>query len=905
MPLAPGIKLGPYEIQSPLGAGGMGEVYRARDTRLDRSVAVKVLPAHLSEKPEFAERFEREARTISSLNHPSICHLHDVGEQGGVRYLVMELLEGETLSDRLRRGPLPLDQMLRYGAEIADGMEAAHRRGVVHRDLKPGNVMLTKTGAKLMDFGLAKGMSATKPVSAELTVTMTSSHATPLTQQGTIVGTFQYMAPEQVEGKEADTRSDIFSLGAVLYEMISGKRAFEGKTLVSVAAAILEKEPEAIRVVQPVTPPSLERVIKKCLAKDPDARWQNAGDLASELKWIGEARAEEGTASGLAAPPLASGIRAKAVRLPWVIALIALSAAITLAVLHFVEREPKPLVRTQIAPSDKFEFNFVGDNGGPPVISPDGAHIVLSAHAQGKTQLFLRSLDSLNPQPLPGTDDATFPFWSPDSRSIGFFAEGKLKRMDISGGPAVILCDAPVGRGGAWSSKGTIAFSPQFSAPIYQLPATGGTPMAVTKLTPKYTTHRWPAFLPDGQHFLYLAASHDSPTSGETGVFWASLDGKQNKLVMLSPSNAIYAAGYLVYVQQGALMAQPFDPASGELKGQATVLNSDAQVDDSVWRGTFSSSENGTMVYQPGVAGRGMQLTWFDIHGKEIGKLGGPDDYYQVELSPDGKKAAAAVGTANYAIWIYDSEHNTRTRFTFGKDVHLSPIWSRDGKQIAYMRGAYGGLTNESILAKAADGSGGEQELMDLSHTIGLQEGLCDWSPDGRYILFVTGTASVGTGTDIWVLPLFGDRKAFPYINAPGNQMHAQFSPDGHWVAYASDESGHWEVYVAPFPWTGAKWQVSNGDGLEPLWRRDGRAIYFEKSGDSGVLEADVNGHGSSFEVGEVHTLFHITNQSPNLTGQQYSISGDGQRFLWITTGDTGKLPLNVIQNWATQLQGR
>src|SRR5215469_947495 len=418
MPLASGTKLGPYEVQSPLGAGGMGEVYQARDTRLDRSVAVKILPAHLSEKPEFAERFEREARTISSLNHPNICHLHDVGEQGGVRYLVMELLEGETLADRLRRGRLPLDQMLRYGAEIAEGLEVAHRRGVVHRDLKPGNVMLTKTGAKLMDFGLAKGMSAAKPVSVELTATMTSSYATPLTQQGTIVGTFQYMAPEQVEGKEADARSDIFSLGAVLYEMISGKRAFEGKTLVSVAAAILEKEPEPIRSVQTLTPPSLERVIKRCLAKDPDARWQSAADLASELKWIGEARAEDGSASGAAAQPLAGGIRAKPARLPWVVASIALIAAVILAALHFVEREPKALVRTQIAPSDKFEFNFVGDNGGPPVISPDGRHVVFSAHAQGKTQLFLRSLDSLNPQPLAGTDEATFPFWSPDSRSI-------------------------------------------------------------------------------------------------------------------------------------------------------------------------------------------------------------------------------------------------------------------------------------------------------------------------------------------------------------------------------------------------------------------------------------------------------------------------------------------------------
>jgi eukaryotic-like serine/threonine-protein kinase len=894
--LASGTKLGPYETQSPLGAGGMGEVYRARDTRLDRSVAVKILPAHLSDRPEAGERFEREARTISSLNHPHICQLYDVGEQDGVRYLVMELLEGETLADRLRRGPMSLDQALQYGSEIAEALAAAHRCGVVHRDLKPGNVMLTKTGAKLMDFGLAKGTGATKPLAAELTATMASSHATPLTQQGTIVGTFQYMAPEQVEGEEADARSDIFSLGAVLYEMISGKRAFEGKTPVSVAAAILEKEPAPIRTFQPLIPPALERVIKKCLAKDPDARWQSASDLASELKWI-----SEGAASEVSAPT--GDVAKKSALLPWAVAVMALIAAVTLAVLRFAAPHAKPMVRTQIASSNKLEFDFVGDKGGPPVISPDGMHILFSARAQGKQQLFLRSMDSLTPQPIPDTEDATFPFWSPDSRSIGFFADGKLKRMDVGGGPAVILCDAPVGRGGSWSSKGIILFSPQFSAPLYEIPAAGGTPVAVTKLTDKYTTHRWPAFLPDGQHFLYLAANHAAPTTGETGVFWASLDGKQNKLLLLSPSNAIYASGYLLFVRQNALMAQRFDPSSGQLKGQAAVLNDDVQVDGSVWRGTFSASENGTMIYQPGVAGGGMQLSWFDIHGKETGTLGGPDDYDQVELSPDGRKAAVTVGASDYVIWIYDTQHNTRARFTFGNDVYLSPIWSPDGKQIAYMEGPYGGMTNHSIMEKAADGSGEEHKLMDLT---GLQKSLCDWSPDGRYILFVVnGTPSVGPGTDIWVLPLFGDRKPFAYIAAPGNQQYAQLSPDGRWVAYTSDESGQLEIYVAPFPWTGAKWQVSNDGGIMPRWRRDGKEIYFLTMGTPGVFGADVNGHGSSFEVGQVHTLFNLNNLSPNTEGEQYAVTGDGQHFLHITTGEAGKAPLNVVQNWTAELQGK
>ena len=899
MALAPGTKLGPYEIQSPLGAGGMGEVYRARDTRLDRSVAVKILPAHLADRPEAAERFEREARTISSLNHPHICHLHDVGEQDGVRFLVMELLEGETLSDRLRRGPMPLDQVLRYGAEIAEGLDTAHRRGVVHRDLKPGNIMLTKTGAKLMDFGLAKGMSAAKPVSVELTATLTSSHATPLTQQGTILGTFQYMSPEQVEGKEADGRSDVFSLGAVLYEMVSGKRAFEGKTMVSVAAAILEKEPESIHAIQPVTPPALERAIKKCLAKDPDARWQSAGDLASELKWIAEA-----SASAVVAQPATS---TRPSRLPWAIAAVAVAviAAVALAALHYGVRDARPVVRTQIASSGKLDFNFVGDNAGPPVISRDGLHIVFSGRAQGKQQLFLRSLDSLTPQPIPGTDDATFPFWSPDSHSIGFFADGKMKRMDIGGGPAIIICDAPIGRGAAWGSRGTILFAPQFGSPIYQVPATGGTPTAVTRLTDKYTTHRWPMFLPDGQHFLYLAANHTAPTAGETAVFWASLDGKQNKMVLLSPSNALYASGYLLFVRQNALMAQPFDPASGELQGQATVLNDEVQVDNSVWRGTFSASENGIMIYQPGSASTRMQMTWFDRHGGKIGNLGEPDDYYQVELSPDGKKAAAAVGANTYVLWIYDTERNTRTRLTFGNDVYLTPIWSHDGKQIAYMSGVAGGGWQESIRVKAADGSGEEKKLLDLGAYAGLQDGLNDWSPDGHYLLYVTGTTSVGTGTDIWVLPLVGDRKPFAYIAAPGNQGYAQFSPDGRWVAYSSDESGQFEVYVAPFPWTGAKWQVSNGGGVLPRWRRDGKEIFFARLGSASLFGAEVNGHGSSFEGGEVHTLYNVNNLSPNKAGQQYAVTSDGQKFLQLTTGNTGNLPLNVIQNWTAQLPGK
>jgi eukaryotic-like serine/threonine-protein kinase len=574
MGLSSGTKLGPYEIGAPLGAGGMGEVYRARDTRLDRSVAIKVLPPHLADKADASERFEREARTISSLNHPNICQLHDVGRQDGVRYLVMELLEGETLAERLRRGPLPMEQVLRYGAEIATGLQAAHRCGVVHRDLKPGNIMLTKSGAKLMDFGLAKGMTPPKPLSAELTATLTSSHPTPLTQQGTIVGTFQYMAPEQVEGKEADARSDIFSLGAVLYEMVCGKRAFEAKTLVSVAASILEKDPEPIRTLQPLTPAALERAIRKCLAKDPDERWQSAGDLASELKWIAEGSASEEPA--VVKP--ARGMRVSE-WLAWMFLALAVIAVVVLSLVLGFSGGNKPVVRTQIASSEKLQFNFVGDNGGPPVISPDGKNIVFAARSDGKNQLFVRPLDKLTPQPIAGTDDATFPFWSPESRSIAFFADGKLKRTDIAGGAALTICDAPVGRGGSWSTNGTIVFSPRFTEALFQVSATGGTPAPVTTLSDKFTTHRWPWFLPDGQHFLYLAANHAETSTANTAVFWASLDSKHNKLLFASPSNAIYASGLLLYVRDNTLMAQPFDGSSGKFNGEAVALSGDVQLD--------------------------------------------------------------------------------------------------------------------------------------------------------------------------------------------------------------------------------------------------------------------------------------------------------------------------------------
>jgi len=902
MSLSAGTKLGPYEIQSPLGAGGMGEVYRARDTRLERTVAIKVLPSHLSEHSEAKQRFDREARTISSLNHPHICTLFDVGHHDGIDYLVMEYLEGETLADRLRKGPLPVEQVLKHGVEICEGLERAHRNGIVHRDLKPGNIILTKMGAKLMDFGLAKASLMSRSASSSPLVTLsTPAEGHPVTAQGTVVGTFQYMSPEQVEGREADARSDIFSLGAVLYEMTTGKRAFEGKSLVSVAAAILEKDPEPIKTLQPMTPPALERAVKKCMAKDADQRWQNAGDLASELGWIFEGGAISGTS---AAPPLVKSGDRNRERLAWALAVLGLIAAIAIGVVQLTNREAKPVVRSQINAPEKFRFNLVGDNSGPPVISPDGTSIVFSATLDGKSQLYLRSISKLSLDALPGTEGATFPFWSPDGRSIAFFTGDKLKRIDIGGGPAVTVAAAPQARGGTWSASGIILFAPSFNSPLFQVPASGGTPVAVTKMNAKYTTHRWPWFLPDGQHFLYLAANHIDPSSSETGVFFASLDGKENRLLVSSRSSAIYASGYLLYVRDNALVARPFNPSSGRFKGEAVVLNDDVQVDAVVWRGTFTASENGTLVYQPGSAGASLHLAWFDRSGKQAGTVSVPDDYRQIELSPDCRKVAVSMGEPLAALWVYDLTRNTRTRLTFGNENYSHPVWSPDGSQIAYTEG--GGAANDAgqkILSKASNGTGQEKLLLSLDPTTGMQQALCDWSPDGRYLMFRAGTSGTGDGFDLWILPLFGDRKPFPYITGAGDQLYAQFSPDGRWVAYTSNETGRYEVYVAPFPGTGAKWQVPQNGGTMPRWRHDGAELFFQGFSSGQFLVAQVNERGPNFEVGGIQDLFSINNMSPSIASDQYDVFPDGKRFLVITTGEAGTLPLTLVQNWTAELK--
>jgi eukaryotic-like serine/threonine-protein kinase len=887
MALNSGTKLGPYEILSPLGAGGMGEVYRARDTRLDRSVAIKILPSHLSEDPDARQRFDREARTISSLNHPNICTLHDVGHQDGTDYLVMELLEGQTLADRLDKGPLPIEQVLKYGAEICDGLDRAHRSGVVHRDLKPGNIMLTKTGAKLMDFGLAKAAVATTTASGLSATLATPPGSRPLTAQGSVVGTFQYMSPEQVEGREADARSDIFALGAVLYEMVTGKRAFEGKTAASAMAAVLEREPASICAARPNTPPALERLIKTCLAKDPDDRWQTAHDVKLQLKQIAEGGSQVSAgAPAITAPPLKR-------ETPWAWGLVALLGALAACgfiLAYLASQKQPPVLRVDINPPEKMQFNLSGDHGGPPMISPDGRYLVFSANGPNGTQLFLRALDSVSARALPGTESATFPFWSPDSRSIGFFTEDKLKRIEVGGGAPVSICNSTLGRGASWNQDGTIVAALSYNSGISRVPASGGTPLEITKVdSAAYSSHRWPWFLPDGKHFLYVAVNHNAPNSPETGVFLASIDGKENKLLLHTFTNAIYASGRLLYQHDNSLVARPFDLSSGTLSGEPATLSENVQNDIGLWRMNLSASDNGMLVYASGSVAGTEILAWYDRSGRQIGTVGGQGEYFDLDLSSDDKKLAVTeLNTAVATTWMYDLTTGLKTRVSFTGGAHLTPMWSPDGTQVAFTSNQ-----QKAISVKTVGSNAPEQNL--LSSNEPIYAAITDWSRDGRYLMYLQGA---GVNTALWVLPLFGDRKPFKYMDSSVMQRGGTFSPDGRWVAYNSDESGRPEIFVASFPWTGTKWQVSNGGGVDPRWRADGKELYYFDF--VGIAAAEVNGSGSAFQVGGSKLLFRFPVRG---VSREYAVSKDGQRFLTIAPNQGASQSLTLVQNWPAELK--
>jgi len=899
MTLASGTKLGPYEIQSPLGAGGMGEVYRARDTRLDRTVAIKVLPSHLSSSAELKQRLDREAKAISALQHPNICTLHDVGSQDGVDFLVMEYLEGQTLADRLARGPLPINQVLTVGVEIAQALEKAHRQGIVHRDLKPGNIMLTKAGAKLMDFGLAKpelavtrATSPLTPSTPTMNLASLTSAASPLTQKGSIVGTFQYLAPEVLQGTEADARSDIFSFGCVLYEMVTGRRAFEAKSQLGVLTAILEKEPEPIAVTQPSVPIALERVIRACLAKDPADRFQSAHDVATNLRWMADFSAEEqGTQVAQFKKSWVSGMAA--------VALLAIGLAVFGGYWWASRGGESQALHAEIAPAEKFAFDATGDAGGMPVLSPQGDKIAFVAHSSDKKMLWIRLLNSDTAQPLEGTQGAMHPFWSPDGRYVGFFANGKLSTIAASGGAVSVLADAPNARGGTWGADNVILFSPNFLGELEKVSAQGGTPAPATVIDKgKHTTHRWPWFLPDGKHFIYLAANHTGGDASQNGIYFGSVNGAETHMVIASDSAAQYASGYLLYHASTALVAQPFDPESGKLSGSPVPLVSNIRYDAGVWRSIFATSQNGTFIYQAGnAATAGSRLVWFDRGGKELGSYDvGDNATIDVRLSPDGKRVAYVTKGQSSGIWTLDMERNTKIRVTFDQQTVTDPAWSADGKTLVFAANLPQAGGDLEIRSKAADGSGSEKTLT----TVPLAYHYPGWSPDGKYLTYIWGTG--GKMLSVWALPVAGDAKPVAIVQPPSQQSSIysyRISPDGRWLAYVSDESGQNEMYVTTYPEAKGKWRVSTNGASYPSWSGDGKQLFYKNLSDD-FFACPVTAKGTEVEVGTPQRLFHASTPA---VGMPYDVTADGQRFLVNLAEEEGPVPLKLVTNWVAELK--
>ena len=882
MAVLAGTKLGPYEILSPLGAGGMGEVYKARDTRLERTVAVKVLPQHLSSSPEVRQRFEREARTISQLSHPHICALHDVGHQDGVEYLVMEYLEGQTLADRLLRGPLSPEQVLRYGIEIADALDCAHRRGIVHRDLKPGNVMLTSSGVKLLDFGLAK---LAAPLSSDAAFSVLPTQArTNLTAEGTILGTVQYMAPEQLEGKEADARTDIFALGAVLYEMATGKKAFQGASHASLITAIMSAKPQPVSAVQTLIPRSLDHVVEKCLAKDPEERWQSAKDVGSELEWI------------LHLPPASEehggsrpGRSRTRERLAWSIAALLAAGLVVFAALR--QRHPTPGLPARfpisIPPGTTYAPSQVSRGIS---ISPDGTRLGIEAFSQGRRRLYVRSLDSDEWVELEGSLDATSHFWSPDGRFIAFYADGKLRKIPATGGPPLEICDASFGLVGTWNREGTILFSNLDPPGIFRISDTGGE--AVRILTPEPSRQEsnliWPHFLPDGRRFLYLANKRNNYSTSDLNV--ASLDSKEIQLVTRLHSRVEYVPpGYLIYVRESALFAQRFDERRARLLGEPQMIASNVHYFFGPSHAAFSASQTGVLTYQ--TAARPREIVWFDRQGRRVGQLGEPQIVKGLRISNDGKRAAVDIEdrrTGTSDMWVTDLGSGVSTRLHSDPVDEAMPVWWPDGSKLLY-RSDRGGPPDIYEITPGVPGS--ERPFLELP---GVQQPE-DVSRDGRFLAYLSG--SEPALLHIWLLPLQGERKPIKWQGSRFHETSPRFSPDGRWIAFQSNESGVSEIYAALTEGAAEKRRISPSGGRMPRWRADGKELYYIAP--NGTVMAVPVTLGSKLEAGVPAPLFRAEPEFQN-----YDVTPDGSRFLAaVALEKTPESPLRVILNWPAMLR--
>jgi Tol biopolymer transport system component len=939
-----GRRLGPYEIVSPLGAGGMGEVYKARDTRLDRTVAIKILPAAFAADPEVRERFDREARAISSLSHPNICQLFDVGhqvpstlrepqgrpEQGrgttgsgqAVDFLVMEYLEGETLSARLEKGALNIDEALQTAIQIASALDAAHRAGIVHRDLKPGNVILTKTGAKLLDFGLAKAQPA---VGAGLQTGPSMVQTTPpsLTVRGTILGTFQYMAPEQIEGEDADARTDLFAFGVLLYEMLTGQRAFTGKTQASLLGAILKDEPPPLSTTQPLTTPALDHMVRRCLAKNADERWQTAADVMRELKWIAEGGGSKAGMAPGSAPPV------RRMWLMWGLAGLltglfiggAIAGVVVWSRVRGSNQGSTDVVRTLvgIAPADQLQDRSPVEgrlNRTAIAISPDGRFLVFTGVRGGSQRLYLRAFDQLDATPIAGTDGGASPFFSPDGKWVGFQAGGELRKVPAAGGPPVVVCKAPLPFGASWGTDDRIVFS-RVNGGLLQVAAAGGAPEELTSLDAAKgeVSHRLPHVLPGGEAVLFTVTRNRFPKWDETQIAVISRRTRAVTVLIEGGADARYvSSGHLIYARQGVLMAAPFDATQMKVTGGSVGLVADvmqaayelSSANDS-GAAQFAVSQNGAMVYVPGgtVPEAARSLSWVDRTGRAEPLPIPPGPFQQPRISPDGRRVAVATIGLKTDIWVFEISRSVFTRLTT-EGRNGTPVWTPDSTRLAYRSGIVG---PDNLFWRPADGSGAAERLTKSPH----HQVPASWSPDGKALVFYDlGQDLTNSTDDLWVVPLSGNRQPQSLVESAFNKGGADISPDGQWLAYHSSESGRSEVYVQPYGRPGARQQISTAGGQSPVWTRNGQElVYVVPAPQAGVgaismMAAPVTTR-PSFGIGAPKRLFD-GQYAVNSPARPYDVTTDGQRFLMVQEKERPPVKLTeiiLVQNWLEELKRR
>ena len=899
MALPHGTRLGAYEIVAPLGAGGMGEVYRAHDAKLNRDVAIKILPEPFVGDADRVARFEREAQALAALSHPNIAIIHGFEEspatasgQPGIKALILELVEGPTLADRVAQGAIAAAEALPIARQIALALEAAHARGIVHRDLKPWNVKVRLDGTvKVLDFGLAKLQEVDAPLTTEAArderagLANSPTMAAAATHAGVLLGTAAYMSPEQARGHVVDKRADIWAFGCVLFEMLTGQQAFSGSNLTDTLAAVVTRDP-AWNALPASTPSAIRRLLRRCLEKDPDKRLHDIADARIEI--------DEALAGGEPSTTVSGAPSSRRERLAWLTALI-LAAALVAAVLAIVARprvaEP-PVTRLEVTtPPTADPLSFA--------LAPDGRQLVFVATADSTSKLWLRRFDQSDAQPLAGTDAASFPFWSPDSRSIGFFADGKLKRVDVSGSAPQVLADAPAGRGGAWNSDGVILFAPMNLGGLVRVAATGGTPTPVTQSTHSANSHRWPQFLPDGRQFLLSVGLGDPSTRG---VFVASLDDGRLQRVMDHDTAAFFAPPHwLLFASQGRLTARRFDPARLTLGGDPVLVEPNVGADTAGNLAAFSVGPTGVLGLRSTAASR-RQLVWFDRGGNQLATVGSPDESAMAApaLSPnDGRIALYRAPEGNSDVWLIDLARQFSSKMTFDSAPDGSPVWSADGRTI-FFRSTRSGASD--LYRTPANRSGGDQLLLATPEN----KSPLDVSPDGRYLLFTTHSAR--SGVDLMAMPLTGDEKPVPVVQTNYDEIEGQFSPDGRWIVYVSNESGANEVYAQPFPGPGDRLRVSTAGGAHPRWRRDGREVFYVTS-DNRLMAAAVRVSEGSLDISAPAELFRVRfatgtniNLAAGLQRPQYAVASDGRFLINVAVDDSMPRPIRILINWPSAL---